>query len=123
MDMRISGISNYIPISNILQLRYGHGKITIPVRQNQYLYSQLENVSGTPTSEHGIPLFKLKTLDVLLSRLKEVKKNDIETGPAGEKIDDTLDRLSAEYRKLMNNKPLSAYFTAQDFGTVLSVFV
>jgi hypothetical protein len=67
-----------IPLSDVVRARYAAGRISLPVRRDQYLYSHLKNVSGFPTSDTGagFPLSKLRTLDILIEQMKRLKGDD-----------------------------------------------
>ncbi|MDR3170835.1 MAG: putative porin [Treponema sp.] len=67
---------------------------------SNYIYSQFEHVAGTPAPEgiHGVTITKLKTLDVLIDKLVEIKKegtSHINLG--GSLSDDRIDALIRQY--------------------------
>jgi hypothetical protein len=79
---------------------YGNKKLSFPVSHSNYIYSQFEHVAGTPAPEgiHGVTITKLKTLDVLIDKLVEIKKegtSHINLG--GSLSDDRIDALIRQY--------------------------
>jgi hypothetical protein len=50
--------------------------MSLPVAPSAYIYSHFKHVSGVPAPEgaHGVPINKLKVLDVLIEQLAQIKK-------------------------------------------------
>ena len=112
--------SRSIPLTNVIHARNSQSRISIPVRRNDALYARLKHVSGVPSYSggEGVPLSKLKALDILIGRLKNIKSAKIETpstqGLTPEKIDAMIDEYS---------KKLHTAFTVADstpYGANLS---
>jgi hypothetical protein len=71
MDIQSAGSAQGIPLTHLVKARFSPGKIALPVRNSQYLYSNLKHITGIPAGRQagGYSLIKLKALDNLIERL------------------------------------------------------
>lgn len=55
----------------IVRAKYASGKIALPVKRSQYVYSNFEHVYGTPSvqDDRGYTVSKLRALDNLIKML------------------------------------------------------
>ncbi|MDR1399894.1 MAG: hypothetical protein LBJ41_08235 [Treponema sp.] len=76
-------------------------KMSLPVSHANYIYSHFRHVYGTlaPEGVRGVPINKMKVLDVLIERLTQLKKNgDISVTPVS---DGQIDALINLYEQQM----------------------
>lgn len=71
MDIQTASGAKGIPLTHLVRARFSAGKVALPVRKSQYLYSNLKHITGIPAGsrESGYSLTKLKALDNLIERL------------------------------------------------------
>ncbi|MBN2534568.1 MAG: hypothetical protein JXB88_16915 [Spirochaetales bacterium] len=69
----IQGISSVQPviIPNIIRLKHGTGKITVPLKPSQSIYARFKHITAIPArmNGEGVPVYKLRMLDNLIERL------------------------------------------------------
>jgi hypothetical protein len=82
-----------------------HGsKMSLPVSEASYIYSQFRHVSGVPAPEgvRGVAVTKLKILDVLIEQLGEIKKKpDIDINginPSDERVDSLIKQYEGQIK-------------------------
>jgi len=87
-------------------LRTKWADLAFPVSPSCYIYSNFKHVSGIPAEngEPGVPLTKLKILDVLIDQLSQIKKSasQVPTGAQGDSISSDprkIDALIEQYEK------------------------
>jgi hypothetical protein len=84
------------------------GKMSLPVSHANYIYAHFRHVYGTPAPEgvRGVPINKMKVLDVLIERLTQLKKNgDIGATSVSE---DQIDALIEQYEQQIKQTAQSA---------------
>jgi hypothetical protein len=76
------------------------GKMSLPVSQNNLLYSHFKHVSGIAANEgqRGVAITKLKVLDVLIEQLVQLKRNEGSALTPGSNLsDEHIDALIVQY--------------------------
>lgn len=119
----------------LVSARFSPGRVTVPVRPNQYLYARFKNVAGVPAGkpEGGLSISKLQSLDALIERLKQIKGNKSEAdsviaGTAGVKseddarIDALIQQLSGQLHQAANSAAANPY-TAASAGSLQGMVV
>jgi hypothetical protein len=76
MILGTASINSFPDISYALS-SYQVGRLAFPVSPSSYIYSNFKHVSGIPAEngEPGVPLTKLKILDVLIDQLSQIKRS------------------------------------------------
>ncbi len=76
MEINSVFVGKTIPVTHIVKARFSPSKIAVPVKKNQYLYSNFKHVTGVPSfrDDKGLSLMKLKALDNLIERLGKLGK-------------------------------------------------
>jgi hypothetical protein len=77
--------------------------MSLPVSPGSYIYSHFKHVSGVPAPEgsRGVPINRLKILDVLIEQLTQLKKRPepaLGTNPSDERIDALIDQYQGQIR-------------------------
>lgn len=94
MDIRVS---NHMPLSYAYNAGTS-GRVSVPVRPSQLVYSYFKNVSGTATpGASAYSLDKLKILDTIIERLRTVKEQPQVEREATGMTDERLDALIQHY--------------------------
>jgi hypothetical protein len=64
-----------VSIPKLVQARYTSGRVTMPVKPNQYVYARMKNVAVVPAGgdDSGYSLARLRAIDTLIGRLKQLK--------------------------------------------------
>jgi hypothetical protein len=78
------------------------GRMSLPVSPAMYIYSHFRHVSGVPAPEgaQGIPISKLKILDVLIEQLSRIKKQGAANFPSAETMsDEQINALIDQYEQ------------------------
>jgi hypothetical protein len=79
-------ISSYIPLA------YGYsgqsGRISVPVRASEVLYSSFEHVAGVAAEEGGgaMSVDSLKILDILIERLESIRQQPLAAAEASKDL-------------------------------------
>ncbi|MDR1894214.1 MAG: hypothetical protein LBQ61_05925 [Spirochaetales bacterium] len=101
--MKIEGIRSLltVPVSNIVSARVSQGAIALPVESAHYLYSHLKNIRGyaAPPNSSGYSLSRLRALDNLIERLKEL---GVEPVPAGKEDSGVLARMRQDLNQALS---------------------
>ena len=105
----------------LVSARFSPGRVTVPVRPNQYLYARFKNVAGVPSGkpEAGLSISKLQSLDALIGRLKQIKGNDNELSisfPGKEEDEARIDALIQQLAGQLHQAADSA--TGNPYGAV-----
>ncbi len=93
-------IGNYsaspaVSVPKLVQARFSSGRVTMPVRSSQYLYARFKNVAGVPApGGGGFSISRLRSIDVLIDRLKQVKQNPEMKDDRS--VDAMIDQLSSK---------------------------
>ena len=79
MEVVKTSFSHTFPLTSIVRARHASGSVFVPVQPSQFMYSQLKHLKGFPAlgSNQGYPLAKLRSLDNLIERLKNLKGFEI----------------------------------------------
>lgn len=74
MDIQAVSSSKTVPVIQIVRAKYASGKIALPVKRSQYVYSNFEHVYGTPSAQddRGYTVSKLRALDNLIKMLDRI---------------------------------------------------
>jgi hypothetical protein len=77
--------------------------MSMPVSPVSYIYSHFKHVSGVPAPEgsRGVPINRLKILDVLIEQLAQMKKRPepaLDAHPSDERIDALIDQYQGQIR-------------------------
>ncbi len=77
MEIGSYSASPAVSVPKLVQARFSSGRVTMPVRSSQYLYARFKNVAGVPApgGSGGFSISRLRSIDVLIDRLKQVKRN------------------------------------------------
>jgi len=92
----ISSIHPYrtVSLGEILKAQYTSDRLSLPLEHNTFV--RLKYVTGVPGSDgEGFSVAKLKLLDTLIERLRNLKGKSIEL-PTEKFSDESLDRLIGE---------------------------
>ena len=98
-------------LSNIVKARYSEGRIAVPVSQSLAPYARFKHISGVPSPKGGYPLSKLKTLDILIDRLKRIKGEAFSTSEKSEVREadqHQLDAMIQEYSRKLHQAFIAA---------------
>ena len=90
MEIQAATAARGIPLTHLVKARFSTGKIALPVRKSQYLYSNLKHVTGIPAAgreNSGYSLMKLKALDNLIERLGQFGKKPETPQPEISQVD------------------------------------
>jgi len=76
MEIQYVSNSKNIPVTQLVRAKYAPGKLSLPVKQSQFLYSNLKHITGIPASQQqgGYSLTKLKALDNMIDLLGRLGK-------------------------------------------------
>lgn len=105
----------------IVRAQYAPGKIALPVKRNQYIYSNFEHVYGTPSvqSDRGYSISKLRALDNLIKMLDRIgPKRDglitsldekLQKGGSGQRIDALINTYAGNLHQALTRQNLVGY--------------
>ncbi|MDR2536682.1 MAG: hypothetical protein LBC46_00080 [Treponema sp.] len=105
----IKGVTATVPSIGyaITASRNSNEKMSLPVSHANYIYSHFRHVYGTlaPEGVRGVPINKMKVLDVLIERLTQLKKNgDIGiTSVSDGQIDALIDQYEQQIQQTAQN--------------------
>ena len=105
----IKGVITTVPSIGyaISASRDSNGKMSLPVSHANYIYSQFRHVYGTlaPEGVRGVPINKMKVLDVLIERLIQLRRNgDIGVTSASDRqIDALIDQYEQQIQQTAQN--------------------
>jgi len=122
----ISSMRSFV-LPNITRIKYGAGKITVPLKPSQIVHARFKHITAIPTNMNteGIPVYKLRILDNLIERLIGTK------GKAGEFIrlaPEKIDNLITQFRQELayRNSSLKTSYNFNNVkpetGIILNVF-
>lgn len=109
----IKGVTATVPSIGyaISASRNSNEKMSLPVSHANYIYSHFRHVYGTlaPEGVRGVPINKMKVLDVLIERLTQLKKNgDIGITPVSdEQIDALIDLYEQQIQRTAQNATIA----------------
>lgn len=91
----------------------GSGKLYVPVKPSQVVYSQFEHVSGIATrkDQSGIPVTKIKILNTLIDHLVNIKTNTPRPELPSEMTETQVDALIKDYQDKIQTAVNSAKMT------------
>ncbi len=133
MILGTASINSFPDISYALSA-YQVGRLSFPVSPSSYIYSNFKHVSGIPAEngEPGVPLTKLKILDVLIDQLSQIKRSasqvplkaqrdSIATDPR--KIDALIEQYEKEIRAAIAESAAMPYkpHPSAPVGTLLNL--
>jgi hypothetical protein len=124
MDIQSAGAARGIPLTHLVKARFSPGKIALPVRKSQYLYSNLKHITGVPADRQagGYSLIKLKALDNLIERLgsfgRKPERPDSAAGESSANITALIEQYAADLHQIAADT--SPYNTA---GAVTGLLV
>lgn len=86
--------SNFISNSSI------GGKLYVPVKPSQVIFSQFEHVSGFASSktDSGVPVSKIKILNTLIDQLVKIKTDAQKPNLPSDLTDSQIDALIEDYQ-------------------------
>ena len=124
MISNVSSIRSMI-VPNLLRLRGGTGKISVPIRPYQSIYANFKHITTIPTKneESGIPVFKLRILDNLIEKLvgkKGKRENYIKV--TTENIDAAISHSRNKLINLKDSISFQSNNISFDKGLVLNLF-
>lgn len=105
-----------VSVPKLISARFSSGRVSMPVRPSQYMYARFKHVNGVPSPAEsgGLSIAKLKSIDVLIDRLKQIKgegsqltmiRDDLSDSGA---LDALINELSAElHSAALTSSPLS----------------
>jgi len=97
------------------------GKQYVPVKPNQYVYSQFKHVSGFPAQggQQGISVDRLVILNTLIDQLVSMKQKNAESAQAATSgmSDDQIDALIDQYQSQVQAATVAA--ETMDYKPVL----
>ena len=129
MEIGTLSVNRNIPVTHIVKARYSPGKIALPVKNSQFLYSNFKHVSGIPavySQGEGYSLTKLRALDNLIERLGELGKPMDNILPKGKAepglISKVINRLAGELHDVTTQaNPFTGY--GADTGLLVNISV
>ena len=133
MILGTASINSFPDISYALS-SYQVSRLAFPVSPSSYIYSNFKHVSGIPAQngEPGVPLTKLKILDVLIDQLSQIKRSasQIPTGAQRaslssdpKKIDALIEQYEKEIRTAIAESAAMPYkpHPSAPVGTLLNL--
>jgi len=121
VEIQAVSSSKTVPVMQIVRAQYASGKIALPVKRNQYIYSNFEHVYGTPSvqSDRGYSLSKLRALDNLIKMLDRVgpKHEGLmpfpdekpPNGESGQRIDTLINTYAGSLHQALTRQNLVGY--------------
>ncbi|MDR2418056.1 MAG: hypothetical protein LBD79_03275 [Treponema sp.] len=109
----IQGVTATVPSIGyaITASRNNNEKMSLPVSHANYIYSHFRHVYGrlAPEGVRGVPINKMKMLDVLIERLAQLKKNgDIGvTSVSDGQIDALIDQYEQQIQRTAQNAAIA----------------
>ena len=97
-----------ISLPNLVRAKISDNKLTVPVSYSIAPYARFKNVAGVPTSTGGVPMSKLRTLDILIGRLKQIKGRSVEAPDTKQVSDKQLDAMIQEFSKKLHQAFVAA---------------
>jgi len=106
----ISGIS----IPNLSYYGAGGGRMSLPVDSGSLVYSYFEHVSGipAPTGTQGLAISKLNLLDVLITQINRISREEASLGSGGigdGSTDSVIENLANQVRQAEENHAAMPY--------------
>jgi len=84
----------------VMRARFSRGRISFPVKPSQAIYARFKHVQGFPSNKgNGIPLSKLRSIDNLIERLVNLKKNTGESSQK-QKLETMIKTLEASKKSI-----------------------
>ncbi|WP_020611334.1 hypothetical protein [Sediminispirochaeta bajacaliforniensis] len=122
MEISTYAGSPVVSVSKLLHARYSSGRVSMPVSRNQYLYARFKNVTGIPTESGvgGFPLAKLRSIDVLIERLKQIKGDKVQVDVSGQDNSESEKRIDAMIDQLADRLHNAALASQQTPYTAVS---
>ena len=124
MIQSISSVRSVI-VPNIIRLKHGRGKITVPLKPSQSVYARFKHITAIPAkiNSEGIPVYKLRILDNLIERLiGQTNKAEEYVKISPENIDTLISHFKQELSYRASS--VKAFFNniRPQTGMILNVF-
>lgn len=124
MIQSISSVRSVI-VPNIIRLKHGTGKITVPLKPSQTIFTRFKHITAIPSKmiNEGIPVYKLRILDNLIERLiGQTNKAEEYVRISPENIDTLISQFKQELS--FRESPKKAFFSnfRPQTGMILNVF-
>lgn len=117
--------------SNLISGGMSGGKLYVPVKPSQVIFSQFEHVSGVASKhiDSGVPVQKINILNALIDQLVKIKSDSQKPVLAAELSDSQIDALIEDYQNKISNAvniakqtPFGPTITSAQMGMVLDTF-
>ena len=130
MNVELMPYNTFPSIGNAISASQS-GRMSMPVSDSSYIYSQFEHVSGVPAPDgvQGVSINRLKIMDSLIERLSQIKNEpvpsfEIDMLESEERADTVIETIQNEIRMLHEARANSPYPLApQQTGVLFDIFV
>ena len=107
------------------------GRVSVPVSQSSYIYSQFKHVSGVPAPDgvSGVNINKLKIIDTLIEQISKMKKQpeplfDVKEQDGEDRFNALIEKYQDQIRKIQTEGAKSPYPPAAPLiGAIFSIAI
>lgn len=120
--MQAKLVESNLYTTGMLRARSAAGRVSIPVKPSVTLYAQYKHVQGVPSPDpqRGVSLTKVRTLNHLIDRLVQMRKDGAPMPDTAKLSDEALDamiqELSQKMQTTLHNQPVALVGTTAGMG-------